>query len=179
VRAQVERHDPGRVADIGQDRDVLPPGERGNRREVDERSRAIVGDHDLTRLDAENPLGEAVADAARGVDPLVPTGDEPLAPHVDGGAAPVACRERETPERVAVEVDPRVVAEHEPPGEARQRVRVVERDYVRTRRHRQATLLSAATTCGQAGLGGSIGSKWPHSSSTMRHSSPAARAAAA
>ena len=97
------------------------------RAELVEVDRRRVADDHLAGPRAEHVLGQQVADARRHVDPLRPAGDEPLAPLVDAGAQPLARGHGQTAERVAVEVDPVAVREHEPLAEAGQRIGRVER----------------------------------------------------
>ena len=104
-----------------------PVGVERRRAELEQVDGGRVGDDHLARPRAEHALGQQVADARRRVDPVRPAGDEPLAPLLDEVAQPVARGHRQPAERVAVEVDPLLVGEHEPLAEAGQRVGRVER----------------------------------------------------
>ena len=116
------------VAAVGDDR----PGarvEHGAAQLVEVDGGRVADDH-LAGAGAEDVLGEQVADARGDVDPVVPAGDELRAPLLDGGGEPVAGRDREAAERVAVEIEAgriRVdeavaeLAERDPPRRARPR----------------------------------------------------------
>ncbi len=90
--------------------------------------RGRVGDEHLALAGAEHAVRESIADAPRRVDPVVPAGDDARAPVVDRRLEPSAGGERESTERVPVQIDPGLVAEHEALAERAERVGAVERE---------------------------------------------------
>ena len=158
----------GEVLRVGDDRSGAGVKDRAG--ELEEVDRGGVRDDHLPRAGAQHAGGEEIADPFREVDPLVPAADELRPPPVGHLYEALARGQRETAERVAVEVNRLGVVEHEAVAERRERVLRVEALCIRPVGHRSA---SHVVTVRQATVSGSRCSSCPTpGSSTSSQGSP-------
>ncbi len=167
----------GEVAAVGDERAVAARVEHGARELEQVDRRGVAGD-DLARRRADHRRDQVAGTGGR-VDPVRPAPDQPLAPLVDQRGEPLARRDRQPPERVAVEVDP-VVRVDEAVAVGGERVGGVGRRGRRAAQRIHDASWSHDVTARHSGFSGSRCPKWPsRARRTTSTSSPAARAAAA